>query len=61
MINPHIATQIREGREDEIETQLDPTRADRYGLPDTLWEFASSGTQAWLPPVKDKEWNPVDI
>ena len=61
MINPHIATQIREGREDEIETQLDPTRADHYGLPDTLWEFASSGTQAWLPPVKDKEWNPVDI
>ena len=32
MINPHIATQIREGREDEIETQLDPTRADHYGL-----------------------------
>lgn len=61
MINPHIATQIREGREDEIETQLDPTCADHYGFPDTLWEFASSGTQAWLPPVKDKEWNPVDI
>ena len=61
MINPHIATQTREGREDEIETQLDPTRADRYGFPDTLWEFASSGTQSWLPPVKDKEWNPVDI
>ena len=61
MINPHIATQIREGREDEIETQLDPTRADRYGFPNTLWEFASSSTQAWLPPVKDKEWNPIDI
>ena len=61
MINPHIATQIREGREDEIEMQLDPTRADHYGFPDTLWEFASSGTQAWLPPVKDKEWNPIDI
>ena len=43
MINPHIATQIREGREDEIETQLDPTRADHYSLPDTLWGFASSG------------------
>ena len=61
MINPHIATQIREGREDEIVTQLDPTRADHYGLPDTLWGFSSSGTQSWLPPVKDKEWNPVDI
>ena len=51
MINPHIATQISEGREAEIETQLDPTRADHYGLPDTLWGFASSGTQSWLPPV----------
>lgn len=61
MINPHIATQIREGREDEIETQLDPTRADHYGLPDTLRGFASSGTQSWLPPVKGAEWKPMDI
>lgn len=61
MINPHIATQIREGREDEIETQLNPTRADHYGLPDTLWGFSSSGTQSWLPPVKGAEWKPMDI
>ena len=61
MINPHIATQIREGREDEIETQLDPTRADHYGFPDTLWSFTSSGTQSWLPPVKGAEWEPMDI
>ena len=61
MINPHIATQIREGREDEIETQLDPMRADHYGLPDTLWGFSSSGTQSWLPPVKGAEWKPMDI
>ena len=61
MINPHIATQIRKGREDEIETQLDPTRADHYDLPDTLWGFASRGTQSWLPPVKGAEWKPMDI
>ena len=61
MINPHIATQIRKGREAEIETQLDPTRADHYGLPDTLWGFSSSGTQSWLPPVKGAEWKPMDI
>ena len=61
MINPHIATQIREGREDEIETQLDPTRADHYGIPDILWGFTSSGTQSWLPPVKGAEWKPMDI
>ena len=61
MINPHIATQIREGREDEIETQLDSTRTDHYGLPDTLWSSTSSGTQSWLPPVKGAEWKPMDI
>ncbi|WP_296115796.1 NADH-dependent flavin oxidoreductase [uncultured Neisseria sp.] len=61
MLNPHIATQILEGREDEIETQLDPTRADHYGFPDTLWKLATSGTQSWLPPVKGTEWKPMDI
>lgn len=60
MINPHIATQISEGRESEIETQLDPARADHYGFPDILWEFSASGTQSWLPPVKGAEWKPVD-
>ena len=60
MINPHIATQIREGREAEIETQLDPTRPDHYGFPDILWEFSVSGTQSWLPPVKGADWKPVD-
>jgi len=60
MINPHIATQIREGREAEIETQLDPARADHYGFPDILWEFSASGTQSWLPPVKGAAWKPVD-
>ena len=60
MINPHIATQIREGRESEIETQLDPARADHYGFPDILWEFSASGTQSWLPPVKGADWKPVD-
>ena len=61
ILNPHIATQILEGREAEIETQLDPNRADRYGLPDILWEFTISGAQPWLPPVKGAEWKPVDI
>ena len=60
MINPHIATQISEGREAEIETQLDTTRADHYGFPDILWEFSASGTQSWLPPVKGADWKPVD-
>ena len=60
MINPHIATQIREGREAEIGTQLDPMRADHYGFPDILWEFPPAVRNSWLPPVKGAEWKPVD-
>ena len=61
MLNPHIATQILKGREAEIETQLNTTRADHYGFPDTLWKLAASGTQSWLPPVKGADWKPMDI
>ena len=39
MINPHIATQIREGREAEIETRLDPARATITASPTSCGNF----------------------
>ncbi|AGH37562.1 NemA protein [Bibersteinia trehalosi USDA-ARS-USMARC-189] len=60
MINPAIATLIKEGRENEIVTELDPNRADQYGIPDILWGLCKQGG-AWLPPLKGQEWSPVDI
>ncbi|MDG2954814.1 NADH-dependent flavin oxidoreductase [Bisgaard Taxon 10/6] len=51
MINPNIATLIKDGRTDEIVTELDPDKADRYGIPDYLWQLCIQGG-AWLPPVK---------
>lgn len=61
MINPTIATLIKEGRENEIVTELDPNRADQYGMPDILWGLCKQGG-AWLPPLKDQQdWQPVDI
>lgn len=60
MINPNIATLIRENRTDEIVTELDPTKADHYGIPSRLWAMSVEGG-AWLPPVKGKEWQAVDI
>lgn len=61
MINPTIATLIKEGKEAEIITELDPTQADQYGMPDILWGLSQQGG-AWLPPVKDqKDWQPLDI
>jgi 2,4-dienoyl-CoA reductase-like NADH-dependent reductase (Old Yellow Enzyme family) len=60
MINPTLATLIKEGKENEIITELDPDRADQYGMPDILWGLCQQGG-AWLPPVKGQEWQPMDI
>lgn len=61
MINPTIATLIKAGKENEIITELDPKRADQYGIPDILWGLCKQGG-AWLPPVKgQKDWQPLDI
>lgn len=61
MINPAIATLIKEGREEDIITELDPTREDQYGMPDILWGLCQQGG-AWLPPVKGQnDWKPLDI
>lgn len=60
MINPNIATLIRENRLQEIISELDPNKPDHYGIPNRLWEMCKAGG-AWLPPVKGKAWQPMDI
>lgn len=60
MINPTIATLIATGKESEIVAELDPEKADHYGIPDLLWSFCVKGG-AWLPPVIGQEWSPRDI
>ncbi len=60
MINPTIATLIASGQEGEIVTELDPEKADHYGIPDLLWSLCMKGG-AWLPPVIGQEWSPRDI
>ncbi|VEI47560.1 NADH:flavin oxidoreductase [Actinobacillus equuli] len=60
MVNPNIATLLKENRDNEIATELDPTRADQYGMPDILWGLCQQGG-AWLPPVKGQDWKPLDI
>ncbi|WP_443090973.1 NADH-dependent flavin oxidoreductase [Basfia succiniciproducens] len=61
MINPTIATLIKEGKENEIVTTLDPEKADQYGIKGILWDLCKNGG-AWLPPLKGKDdWHPVDV
>ena len=54
IINPNIGTLIRENRENEIETELNLDRKDKYDLGEFLWERAKEESPL-LPPLKDKK------
>ena len=60
MINPDLADLLREGRDADIQTDLDPARTDHYRLPDALWQRCLTNSP-WLPPVKGMERQIVDI
>ena len=60
MINPDLADLLRENRDADIQTDLDPDRADHYRLPDALWQRCLTNSP-WLPPVKGMERQIVDI
>ena len=53
IINPNIGNLILENRENEIETELDLDRKDKYDLGEFLWNLAKEGHQL-LPPLKKK-------
>lgn len=61
LLNPDLVELIDSGREAEIVCELDPDKADRYRIPERLWQQCQMGL-AYLPPVKgSKNWQPVDI
>lgn len=61
MMNPDLATLIANGRESEIVLAIDPHKADRYRIPNNLWQQNMSRL-SYLPPLKDdSEWKTVDI
>ena len=60
MINPDLADLVRENCDADIQTALDPDRADHYRLPDPLWQRCLTNSP-WLPPVKGMEHQIVDI
>lgn len=55
LINPGLAEKIEQGREDEIETVLDPDRPDHYGLPSWLWNSCCTGNKWRIPLPKTKQ------
>ena len=61
MINPDLVTLMAEGRDAEILTELDPSREDHHRIPDRIWEMSLQGNMAWLPPVKGKPRQTIDV
>ena len=53
IIITHKGSLIIENRENEIETELDLDRKDKYDLGEFLWNLANEGNQL-LPPLKKK-------
>lgn len=60
MINPDFAALIRNGREAEINTVIEPERKAQYRFPEYLWQLQLQGGP-WLPPLKGEDWQPNDI
>ncbi|HDL4077720.1 TPA: NADH-dependent flavin oxidoreductase, partial [Mannheimia haemolytica] len=60
MLNPNVATLLKDNRDSEIVSELDPQQADHYGIPDRLWGYCVQGG-AWLPPLKGQNGQPMDI
>ena len=61
LINPHWAELTEQGRDDDIQTEIDPERAESYRLPARMLNLTLQGTQAWLPPVQGMERKGLDI
>lgn len=61
LINPHWAELTEQGRDDDIQTEIDPERAESYRLPARMLGLTLQGTQAWLPPVRGMERKVLDI
>lgn len=60
MVNPDIATKLKNGDTDSIAREIDPDRTDLYSFPDKLWEFILAGGN-WLPPVKGQIQQNIDV
>lgn len=51
LLNPNLVELLRSGRYDEIETEFDSSRPDRYHYSDILWQHNMLGL-AYMPQVK---------
>ncbi|MGR3806606.1 NADH-dependent flavin oxidoreductase [Pasteurella testudinis] len=60
LINPDLVAKLQNGREADIDTEIDLSRPDRYRFPARLWAIQQKGL-SFLPPNKGSDWQPWDV
>ena len=60
MINKDFGILLKENRGSEIKVELDLEHPEIYSIPPVLWKMCQEG-QNWLPPVKGKQHQEVDL
>ena len=51
MINRAFGILLKEGKGDQLETEIDPEHPEKYVMPDNLWKMSCQGI-GFFPPVK---------
>ena len=60
MINKDFGILLKENKGSQLSLELDPEHPEKYSIPPLLWKWCVEA-QDWLPPVKGKPHNTLDI
>ena len=60
MINKDLGILLQENKGSQISLEIDPEHPEKYSIPPVLWKWCCEG-QDWLPPVKGKIHNKLDV
>ena len=54
IMNPNFGTILKEGKGDQLNSEIDPEHQEKYSIPNGLWKLCIQGID-WFPPLKGKE------
>ena len=60
MMNRDFGALLKANKGSLLEVELDPDHPERYKIPTILWKMCLTG-MGWLPPVKGKPHQDVDV
>ncbi|OPH37934.1 NADH-dependent flavin oxidoreductase [Moraxella equi] len=61
LMNPNLATLLKNNQDEQIATRLDLSQPEKYGYPPVLWHIQQN-KPAFLPPVVgDENWQAVSV